>query len=400
MNLSRTKKAFFAIILFNFAFLSLVAINLSISYREALLFFQDTTIVGFLANISCDILGHNNFALRLPFVIIATFNLLLMFYISKDYFRYEKDRIYNLLIFACLPGVVASSILLNEASLVIFLTLLYISYFKKFGQHNYILLFIFVFIDNSFLILFLALCLYSFIKKEYMLMFVSCSLFILSIYIFGFEVGGRPRGYFLETIGIFATIFSPLLFLYFFYTLYSVPLRNEKNLLWYIAFIALVVAIMFSFRQKIYVQDFAPFVVIATPFMMKHFLSSMRVRLPEFRSRYYIGSLIVIGVLVLNTLSIGFSQIFYLFLKNPHDHFAIDYSFASQIADSLKAKSINSIKVADDNKLQLRLKFYNIAYGEGYVLHTKIDDIQNATIKFNLLGKNIYGVNVTKLNTK
>ena len=370
MNLSRTKKAFFVIILLNFAFLSLAAVNLSISYKEALLFFQNSTIVGFLANLSCYLFGNNNFALRLPFIVISTLNLILMFYISKDYFRYEKDRIYNLLIFACLPGVVASSILLNEASLIIFLTLLYIAYFKKFAQHNYVLLFIFLFVDNSFLILFLALFLYAFIKKEYMLMFFSCLLFVLSIYIFGFEVGGRPRGYFLETIGIFATIFSPLLFLYFFYTLYSVPLRNEKNLLWYIAFVALVVAIIFSFRQKIYIQDFAPFVVIATPFMMKHFLSSMRVRLPEFRTRYYIGSIIVVGVLILNTLSIGFSQIFYIFLKNPHNHFAIDYSFASQIADSLKSKSINSIKVADDERLQLRLKFYNIAYGEEYVLHT------------------------------
>ena len=400
MNLTKTKKAFFAIILLNIAFLSFAASSLSISYKEAFLFFQNASLVGFLANISCELFGNNNLALRAPFIAISTLNLFLMFYISKDYFRYEKDRIYNLLVFAALPGVVTASLLVNEASLIICLTLVYIAYFKKFNRHSYILLFSFMFLDNSFLVLFVAICLYAFGKKDYKLMSFAFLLFLGSIAIFGFEVGGRPRGYFLETIGIFATIFSPLLFLYFFYTLYSVPLRGEKNLLWYISFTALVVAILFSFRQKIYVQDFAPFVVIATPFMMKHFLSSMRVRLPEFRTKYYIGSLIVFGVLVLNTLSIGFNQIFYLFLKNPHDHFAIDYAFASQIADSLKSKSINSVSVVDDPRLQLRLEFYEIKNGGNYVLRTKIDDTADATIKFNLLGKTIYGVNVTKLNTK
>ena len=87
-------------------------------------------------------------------------------------------------------------------------------------------------------------------------------------------------------------------------------------------------------------------------------------------------------------------------MKNPHDHFAIDYAFASQIADSLKSKSINSVSVVDDPRLQLRLEFYEIKNGGNYVLRTKIDDTADATIKFNLLGKTIYGVNVTKLNTK
>lgn len=395
MKLSKVDKAFYLVVFVSFCLLIFTASTLSIGYKEALIYFNNRGIVGFLSNISCDIFGSSNVAFRFPFILISILNLFLMHYISRDYFRYEKDRIYNLAVFAFLPGVLSASLLANEAIIVIFITLAYVAWHKKFNTHNYILLVIALFVDNSFVVLFLALSIYGIFEKDKMLVVVGITLLCLSLYLFGFDGGGKPKGYLIETIAIFATIFSPLLFLYFFYSMYTVPLRNEKNLLWYISFSALVVALILSLRQKIAVEDFAPFVVVAIPFMMKLFLNSMRVRLPQFREKYYIGSYFVLGILFLNSFIILYNKPFYLFVKDASNHFAFEYSFAADIAEALKEQKIKSI-IADDYKMQKQLEFYGITKGGDCQLQTNIKKISNANIKFTYLGKTIFGVNVTK----
>lgn len=398
MNLTRVQKAFYLFLILDFILLALAASNLSISHKEAFLFFGQNGLAGYLAHASCSFFGNSNLSLRLPFIIVSIANVLLMYYLSKDYFRYEKDRLYNVVIFALLPGMISASILVNEAVAVIFCTLVYLAWFKKFKTHNYLFLSLFLFVDNSFMILYFGLLIYSVFTKNQKLLYVSGLLFLFSLMFFGFDTGGRPKGYFIETIGIFATIFSPLLFLYYFYSMYSVPVRKEQNILWYIAFSSLILALLLSFRQRVNVEDFAPFAVISIPFMMKLFLSSMRVRLKEFRTKYYLGSILVVGVLIVNSLILVWNKPIYLLISDPSDHFAFYYSFADEIAISLKNKNINNVKVIDDEKLQIRLKFYGIKSGDEYIIKTKLENLNDANIVFSLLGKPIYGINVTKLN--
>merc|ERR1711879_863959 len=98
-----------------------------------------------------------------------------------------------------------------------------------------------------------------------------------------------------------------------------------------------------------------PFVVIYLPFMVRIFLHTVRVRLPQFRNRHYYLSTLVLLVLFANVVLTIFNKPVYLVLENPKKHFAYKYNFAKEIANELKANNINSIE-SDDEKLLLRLK--------------------------------------------
>jgi hypothetical protein len=44
---------------------------------------------------------------------------------------------------------------------------------------------------------------------------------------YSFDTGGKPKGYFLDALGVYAAIFSPLLFLYFIYSMYRILIKEE-----------------------------------------------------------------------------------------------------------------------------------------------------------------------------
>ena len=293
-----------------------------------------------------------------------------MYKLTENYFRYEKDRFIAICTFMLLPGVLSASLLVNSAIIVIFLTLLYLYYFEKHEKHSYVLLIFFLFIDNSFAILYLALFFYSFKNQDKKLMYFSMIFFIFSMYIYGFDTGGRPRGFLVDTFAIYATVFSPLLFLYFVYSLYRSGVKNERTLTWYISMTALILSVVFSVRQRIYIEDFGPYVVISLPFMLKTFFHSYRVRLKEFRLNYNILAILIVIMLSINVILTFINKPLYLILPNPSKHFVYQYHFVKELSEELKKRNIDEITMLDE-QLQLRLKFYNITKGEKYFLSTK-----------------------------
>ena len=344
--------------------------SLSISYKEALNVFVNNSILSVITNISIYIFGQNDIALRLPFILFYLFSILLMYKLTENYFRYEKDRFIAICTFMLLPGVLSASLLVNSAIIVIFLTLLYLYYFEKHEKHSYVLLIFFLFIDNSFAILYLALFFYSFKNQDKKLMYFSMIFFIFSMYIYGFDTGGRPRGFLVDTFAIYATVFSPLLFLYFVYSLYRSGVKNERTLTWYISMTALILSVIFSVRQRIYIEDFGPYVVISLPFMLKTFFHSYRVRLKEFRLNYNILAMLIVIMLSINVILTFINKPLYLILPNPSKHFVYQYHFVKELSEEKKKRNIDEITMLDE-QLQLRLKFYNITKGEKYFLSTK-----------------------------
>jgi hypothetical protein len=196
---------------------------------------------------------------------------------------------------------------------------------------------------------------------------LSLILFGISMYMFGFDTGGKPRGYFLDTLGVYATIFSLFLFIYFIYVLYRILIKEEKNLLWYISFSTFVLSLLLSLRQKLYLEDFGPFVVIAIPLVVQVFFNSYRVRLPQHRKYHNISFSVVFVFLLINLSLSYFNKPIYHFLKENNNHFAYKYHIAKDLAKILKEKNIYNIKT-DDKKLELRLKFYGIQSGGMYKL--------------------------------
>ena len=395
---------------YNYYFYSLLALlvvvllfvsnTLSISYKEALNVFENNSLLTYITNTSLYLFGQNDIALRIPFIIFYVLSVLLMHRITDKFFSYESDRFISICIFMFLPGVLSASLLVNSAIIVIFLTLLYVFYYQKTKKHSYLLLCLFLFVDNSFAILYLALFAYtlkeSTNKKDKML-WISLILFISSMCIYGFDTLGKPRAYFLDTIAIYATIFSPFLFIYFFYCIYRISFKEkEKSLIWYISITALLISFIFSFRQKVYIEDFAPYVVIAIPLMLKIFFHSYRVRLKEFRGKHNITAGIVLTMLFGNVFLTIVHNPVYLLLPNPKKHFIYKYDFIKELAQELKKNGIDEV-FSEDDKLLLRLKFYGINKGNKYFITTNKFDKYNLKISIDYYNRKLYKIYIKQM---
>lgn len=344
--------------------------SLSISYKEALNVFVNTSVLSIITNISIYLFGQNDIALRIPFILFYVASVILMYKITHNYFKYEKDRLISIVVFMLLPGVLSASLLVNSAIIVIFCTLLYLYYFEKYKKHSYFLLLLFLLIDNSFAILYLALFFYSIKENDKKLLYFSLILFFLSMFIYGFSTDGKPRGFLIDTVAIYATIFSPILFLYFIYTTYRAGIKKEHSLSWYISMTALFLSIFISFRQRVYIEDFAPYVVIGVPLMIKTFLHSYRVRLKEFRKTYNILAILTVTMLLINVIFTLVNKPLYLILPNPTKHFVYQYHFIEELSNELKKKNINGLN-SFDKELILRLKFYGLQEGDNYFISPK-----------------------------
>ena len=371
--------------------------SLSISYKEALNVFVNNSVLSIISKLSISIFGQNDIALRLPFIMFYALSVLLMFKLTENYFRYEKDRFIAIWIFMILPGVISASLLVNSAIMVIFFTLLYLYMYQKNAKHSYLLLVFFLFVDNSFAILYLALFFYSFKNQDKKLMYFSMIFFILSMYVYGFSTDGKPRGFLVDTFAIYATVFSPLLFIYFIYSLYRTGVKDERTITWYISMTAMVLSIIFSFRQRVFIEDFGPYVIIALPFMLKTFFHSYRVRLKEFRKAYDVLAVLIIGMLIINVVLTLVNKPLYLVLGNPTKHFVYQYHFAKELSDELKKRDINEI-TCSDKELQLRLKFYNINEGEKYFISTRPYYNYDEKIVIKYYNKELLDVYVKKID--
>lgn len=353
----------FAIILAHVGFLLYGMENLSINYYEAEIFFDKLTPLHFLVATSCKIFGQNDFGLRFPFILINIINVLLLYGVSRPLLKNSVDRILNIAIFVLLPGTNTAALIVNEAGLSILVTLLFVYLWqRKRCFFAYTLLVLSLGIDNSFAILYFCLAFYGVFKKRKTLFILSVVLFCASMYIYGFEAHGKPKGYFLETIGIYAATLSPFIFLYYVYTLYRVAIKEKKSLLWFIGFGAFILSLLFSLRQKLYLEDYLPFAIILTPLMVKVFYNSYRVRLPQFRKIHKALFIVVFLTLVLNFLAIIFNKTLYMFYENPKEHFAYKNHVAKELALWLKEKNIDTI-YTKDFKLAKRLRFYGIGRG-------------------------------------
>lgn len=351
----------FALLCTHFVLLLLFLQTLSISQNEALIFFDSNTLSSFLAHLSVNLFGQNDFALRLPFLLLHLCNTLLMFYFSLGFLKRPNDAIFASLLFCLLPGINAVALLVSNAGIVIFFTLLFCIIVQKTNKIPYFFLALLTFVDTSFALLFLSLMFYAISKKDTKLLIISLLFFGLNMYLFGLDIGGRPKSYFLDANGHLMLIFSPLLYLYLLYTLYRYFNARTKPLIWYITFCALLFIWLLSLRQRVQIELFAPFLLLGIPLMASLYLSGLRVRLPQFRARYKIPFLATFIVLVAVSATLFLSKPLFVLIPDPNEHFAYRHFIAKELANILHKKGINSVKT--NESLQLRLKFYGIQKG-------------------------------------
>ncbi|MRJ03357.1 MAG: hypothetical protein GXO19_06795 [Epsilonproteobacteria bacterium] len=301
---------------------------------------------------------------RLPTILVTLLNIYLFYRLALRELRRRDDAFLAAVLFALLPAVIGSAVVINKAPFIIFLTLLFLLLYTTSPPLSYPLALLMLFLDNSFATLFLGVALYNLSRRREEALFFA-GLFIASIALFGFDVGGKPRNYFLDTFATFAAIFSPLLFLYFFYTIYRIWVKERKDLIWFISATAFLFSLALSFRQRISLIDFAPFAVIGVILMVRTYNHSLRVRLRRYKGRLRFYFSVVIVTLLLNDLLLLFnSLLFDLFPSKTK--YIYPYYEGRILAQLLKERGVDCLQVG--GKLQWQLRFYGIGECREYIL--------------------------------
>jgi len=337
-----------------------LATTTPISPHEANIFYNSEDIVSSLMHWGDSLIG-GFLGLRIFFIIFGFLSITLFYELSRRYFTERLDAYVATTIFMFLPGVLTASTLANEAIIVLPLVLYFVLMYEResFWSLPFVMLALF-FIHDASIIFFVAVLLYGLVHKDKKLSIFSAAFLIAFIYLAkGIEIGGGPSGHFVEIFGLYATVFSPLLFLYFFYAMYRILLREEKTLLWYISFTALAFSLLLSIRQRIHISDFAPYVTIAIVLMLDVFRNSIRVRLPEFQKLYKRAFIIVIFFLGLSVSLIVFHQVFFLMLEESSQHFAKKVYEPYFLAQELKSEGIECYDGAHGREIY-QLKYYHI----------------------------------------
>ena len=385
----------FLICLIDFVFLLYAANSLSISYNEAEIFFQKHSLLGYILKLSAHFFGQNDLAVRGVMIFFHIASVVLMYKVSKFYIKLEFDRIVAVLLFVLLPGTLASALIINNAGICITLALLCIYLFHIKKKILFSLFFCLAFfIDGDFLIFYAGFFIFALYKRKPPLAWLSAILFLLTLYFFGFETNGRPSGHFIDTFGIFAAVFSPFVFIFFVYTIYRIWVKEKKDLLWFITICSFCFCMIVSVRQRLELEQFLPFCVIATPLMVRVFFNSYRVRLPKFRKGHKICTGLVMLFLVFNWSAIIFNQIFYLFLNDPTKHLTYKFDVAKELADKLKEAGVQDI-ATEDTRLALRLKFYGIktkSYSKNLLASADLDEKSKFSIE--KMGKVVANFNI------
>ena len=385
----------FLICLIDFVFLLYAANSLSISYNEAEIFFQKHSLLSYILKLSAHFFGQNDLAVRGVMIFFHIASVVLMYKVSKFYIKLEFDRIVAVLLFVLLPGTLASALIINNAGICITLALLCIYLFHIKKKILFCLFFCLAFfIDGDFLIFYAGFFIFALYKRKPPLAWLSAILFLLTLYFFGFETNGRPSGHFIDTFGIFAAVFSPFVFIFFVYTIYRIWVKEKKDLLWFIAICSFCFCMIVSVRQRLELEQFLPFCVIATPLMVRVFFNSYRVRLPKFRKGHKICTSLVMLFLIFNWSAIIFNQIFYLFLSDPTKHLTYKFDVAKELADKLKEAGVQDI-TTEDTRLALRLKFYGIktkSYSKNLLASADLDEKSKFSIE--KMGKVVANFNI------
>jgi len=391
----RINRIFVALLGVNFLLLVAQIQGVSISSFEAGIVYGNSSLLNCYSTFFLHLFGFNDYVLRLPMIALHLLSATLLYGISGYYLSRPTDKLWVLLIYLLLPGVTSAALLLNIAGFKILAIFTFVYTYLRFGQWSLLLLPLFITLDSTSIYLYFTVALYSLVHKKYVESSLSLSLLLGSIFVWGINVGGVPKGHFLDALGIYAAIFSPLVFIYLFYVLYRRYISNERDLIWMIASSMFIISLLLSFRQKATIQDFAPYLMVALPLAAQTFLHTYRVRLPQFRGRYRILFYSAFSLLVINGLAVFFNQWLYMIVQKPKSHFSYPMHVAKELANELHREKTTCLKT--NEQLQGRLRFYGISQCEATILsETAIVNAKKVTISY--INIPIYAAYVTKVN--
>ena len=374
--------------------------QLSVSSAEVYLLEQTNSYIAYLYKLIFKLFGMNDYALRIPLLIIHGVNFYLFYKLTSKYLVSVGDRLWLMLLYVILPGILSSAIVLSHASFVLFgLLLFFVLYERLTKPYMAVMLFLFVLADAGFGYLVLGLFLYTLLRKQYKESVFYGVLVAVSVSLYRYQIHGTPSGHFLDTIGIYSAIFSPIVFVYLVYVLYRRYLAGKRDLLWCVATTAFIFSILLSFRQRIDMEFLAPYLIVALPLAAKTFHHSYYVRLKQFRTRYKVVFIVTLIFLVTNIVVVFMNKQLFSYIENPKSHFAYNMYIAKELAQLLKERGISCLKT--DNKMESRLQFYGIQECKQIFLKSiPPTSLQKSDVTIRYNGTTVYKADVTKINTR
>lgn len=353
--------------------------RVSISYNEALMYFNNNNLISKLANLSTSYFGRNDYALRIGNMVFNAINLILIYLISRKILKRPIDSVICAILYALIPGVIMQGVILNQSSIMLCLILL-ICYSELNGHKIlYPLFVITIFIDNSAFILFIALIIYGIYYKKYKIIIFGILCLMLNLYIYGIDISGRPSGKFLDVFRDLSLLYSPPLFIYYIYTLYRNMSKERKSLLLIISVTSLLVSVILSIRQTVDKEVFLYMSLCGIPLMIKQFFTDIRVRLPQFQKNYRQRFIIIYIFLFIESSLLIFSKELYIFINKPSGVFLDSFYIAKELSEELKARNIQRVHT-QSKSLQTRLAFYGI--NDGGVSLKRVQRKGNIQIKY------------------
>ncbi|ADV45843.1 hypothetical protein [Nitratifractor salsuginis] len=329
----RDDRVFYTFLILYALVIAALALTTPLSPSEAQLFYRQEWSPAVWAARLLHQVFLGTLGLRLVPFLLGMLNLYLFYHLLPDYFERIEDRRFTLMIFAILPGVIAANVLLNDAVFALSLTLLFLwAYRRRVFWLEALALGVLLSTATASFALYLGVALYAWAHRERALALLAGGLLILSLLGGRYLIGGHPQGHLPELFGIYAALFSPLFFVYYFYALYRVALEGPRDLYWSIAFSALALSILLSIRQQVLIVDFSPYLLAGTMIPVAVYFRSMRVRMRRFQRRYRIAGAIVLITLLLSSMAVILHRPLYELLGRPHHFFAAPlYEIPAQI---------------------------------------------------------------------
>lgn len=385
----KTNVLFLALLILDALLLGAMITQISISHQEAYHFFHGDNYVAIFARFFTQLFGQNDLALRIPFLCVHLCNVCLIFAIGRIYLKKPADALLCATIYALIPGVNITSILLSKSVLILFFALLlcYL-HLKRYYPLFFALCILGSLLDFSFSVIFLALFFYAMRFKHNKTLLFALIGFSINMYRFTLPIGGIPDGHFLDTLGLFALLYSPLVFIYYIYTLYRGVIKKEDNLMLYVGITSILFSLLLSLRQGIDFFSFLPLSAVGIPIMIKDCLHNIRLRLSPFRAAYIRRFYIILAPLVFEALLLFGNK--FLFFLNPQKHFLSGFYFAKELSLLLKKSNIYSLKT--HQKLQNQLRFYGISSSQTPMLY----ETHNGKIQIFYFDKKVKSYNIRR----
>ncbi|WP_292664323.1 hypothetical protein [Nitratifractor sp.] len=362
MSLWRYDRIFYTLSVGYFLALALLLWTTPLSPSEAKLFYEGSTtptvwIARTLHHWLPGVLG-----LRLFPYLLGLINAGLYWSIVRDYFTREEDARFAFFLYLLLPGVIASGILLNEATYAFTMVLLFLwAYRRRIFWLQGLALAILLPSPTATFALYGMIALYGYRKGERVLLWLGLLFLLGSLLLGSYDFRGRPQGHFLELLGVYAALFSPFYFIYYFYALYRVSLEGPRDLHWYIASGALILSILLSIRQQILIVDFSPYLLAGAMIPVAVYLRSLRVRIRPFQRTYRAAASFVIFTMILSALLLFLHRPIYRLLGSPHWFFASalyePYDLATRLQKGGEVYTLSNLK----KKERKVLRFYGIS---------------------------------------